>query len=180
MKKLMIASAIAMTMTAGSAMAAGQQSEVQFLGVVTSVTCDIGSSVNGNATNIVQLGSVTAGSQGTPVDFSLKAQNPGAAGCTALAGKTATIALMGPLGINGLENGVTGTATKAHVTLKTLNGKDTPEQEIKKGSSSVTFAADKLVGANPEGYKFQAKLVSEAGGTEGTFDSALAYAVTYQ
>ncbi|ECL7237720.1 fimbrial protein [Salmonella enterica subsp. enterica] len=179
MKKLMIASAIAMTMTAGSAMAAGQQSEIQFLGVVTSVTCDIDSSVNGNATNIVQLGSVTAGAQGTPVDFSLKAQDPTAAGCAALAGKTATIAFLGALGDNGLENG-TGTATKAHVTLKTLNGKTTAEQEIKKGSSSVTFAADKLVGANPEGYKFQAKLVSEAGGTEGTFDSALAYAVTYQ
>lgn len=178
MKKLFIASAIAMTMAAGSAMAAGQQSEVQFLGVVTSVTCDIDSSVNGNATNIVQLGSVAVGSQGTPVNFSLKAQDPNAAGCKALATKTASIVFQGALGDNGLENGKAGTATKAHVTLKTLNGKTNAEQEIKKGSSIVEFEADKLISG--DGYQFQAKLVSEQGGTEGTFDSALAYAVTYQ
>ncbi|EIM8776668.1 fimbrial protein [Salmonella enterica] len=177
MKKLMIASAIAMTMTAGSAMAADQQSEVQFFGVVTSVTCDIDSSVNSNATNIVQLGSVAVGAEGAPVDFSLKAQDPNGAGCKALAGRTATIAFLGALGDNGLENG-TGTATKAHVALKTLNGKTTAEQEIKKGSSSVEFEGDKLISG--EGYQFQAKLVSESGGTEGTFDSALAYAVIYK
>lgn len=177
MKKLMIASAIAMTMAAGSAMAAGQQSEVQFLGLVTSVTCDISSSVNGNATNIVQLGSTSAGNSATPVNFTLKAQDPTASGCTALGTKTATITFQGPLGVNGLENGA-GNATNAYVELKTLNGKTNPEQAIKKGSNSVVFEGSKLISGG--GYQFQAKLVSGAGGSEGTFDSALAYAVTYQ
>ncbi|ELQ4184712.1 hypothetical protein QSO38_002250 [Escherichia coli] len=188
MKKLFIASAIAMTMAAGSVMAAddgggqavqapgNQQSEIQFLGVVSSVTCDINASVNGNATNIVQLGSVAVGSEGKPVDFALKAKDATQPGCAGLGTKVANIVFQGPLGDLGLENG-TGTATKAHVSLKTLNAKDTNEVDIKKGSNTVTFPGDAVVG---EGYKFQAKLVSETGGSEGTFDSALAYAVTYQ
>ncbi|HAI4938043.1 TPA: fimbrial protein [Escherichia coli] len=176
MKKVFIASAIAMSMAAGSAMAAGQQSEVQFLGTVTSVTCDIDTSVNGNATNVVQLGAIAVGASGTPVDFALKAKDPNAAGCQGLDQKVANIVFQGALGDKGLENG-TGTATKAHVTLKTMNGKDNAQQEIKKGSNTVTFPGNAVIG---DGYKFQAKLVSETGGTEGSFDSALAYAVTYQ
>ncbi|ECJ9206606.1 fimbrial protein [Salmonella enterica] len=176
MKKEFIASAIAMAMSAGSAMAAGQQSEIQFLGAVTSVTCDIDTSVNGNATNVVQLGAISVGATGTPVDFSLKAKDPTSAGCQGLDTKVASIVFQGPLGDQGLENG-TGTASKAHVELKTLNGKGNATQEIKKGSNTVEFPGNAVIG---DGYKFQAKLVSAQGGTEGSFNSALAYAVTYQ
>ncbi|EJO0601627.1 fimbrial protein [Salmonella enterica] len=176
MKKVFIASAIAMAMASGAAMAAGQQSEIQFLGAVTSVTCDIDTSVNGNATNVVQLGAVSVGGTGTPVDFSLKAKDSTAAGCQGLDAKVASIVFQGALGDMGLENG-TGTATKAHVELKTLNGKNNAQQAIKKGSNTVVFPGDAVIG---DGYKFQAKLVSDAAGTEGSFNSALAYAVTYQ
>ncbi|EFD5296533.1 fimbrial protein [Escherichia coli] len=172
MKKVFIASAIAMSMAAGSAMAS-QQGEIQFLGVVTDTTCDITSSVDGNVTNVVQLGSITKGAQGQEKDIVLKAKD--AAACTSINGKTATIKFVGDLVDNGLNN-TNGSAQKATVTLKTVNGKGTAEQVVKKGSNSVTFDADKATG---DGYKFKAQLVSDSTGTAGTFESALAYAVTY-
>ncbi|EFA3718433.1 TPA: hypothetical protein OBQ40_003318 [Escherichia coli] len=67
MKKLMIASAIAMAMTVGSAMAAdlgSQQKEIQFLGTVSEVTCDISAVVDGAVDNVVQLGTVKKGEMG--------------------------------------------------------------------------------------------------------------------
>lgn len=51
MKKLMIASAIAMTMAAGSAMAASQN--IQFTGSITATTCDL--VVDGNASGLINL-----------------------------------------------------------------------------------------------------------------------------
>ncbi len=174
MKKVFIASAIAMSMVAGSAMAS-QQAEIQFLGVVTETTCDITSTVDGsNVNNVVQLGTIQKGQSGQDKNIVLKAKD--ATACTGLTGKTATIRFIGDLGDNGLNN-TNGSAKNATVTLKTVNGKDTSEQEVKKGSNSVTFDAGKVT---TDGYKFKAKLVSAAnGGTAGTFDSALAYAVTY-
>lgn len=173
MKKVFIASAIAMSMAAGSAMAS-QQAEIQFLGVVTETTCDITSTVDGNVNNVVQLGTIQKGQQGQDKNIVLKAKD--ATACTGLTGKVATIQFVGDLGDNGLNN-TNGSAKNATVTLKTVNGKDTTEQEVKKGSNSVTFDADKVT---TDGYQFKAKLVSATnGGTAGTFDSALAYAVTY-
>ncbi|HBB2429749.1 TPA: fimbrial protein, partial [Escherichia coli] len=49
MKKLMISSAIAMTMAAGSAMAS--QGDIQFFGNVTEVTCDVTPEVGGAVTD---------------------------------------------------------------------------------------------------------------------------------
>lgn len=173
MKKVFIASAIAMSMAAGSAMAS-QQAEIQFLGVVTETTCDITSTVDGNVNNVVQLGTIQKGQQGQDKNIVLKAKD--ATACTGLTGKVATIQFVGDLGDNGLNN-TNGSAKNATVTLKTVNGKDTTEQEVKKGSNSVTFDAEKVT---TDGYQFKAKLVSATnGGTAGTFDSALAYAVTY-
>lgn len=73
MKKVFIASAIAMSMAAGSAMAS-QQADIQFLGVVTETTCDITSSVDGNVTDVVQLGTIAKGAQGQEKDIVLKAK----------------------------------------------------------------------------------------------------------
>ncbi|EAC1501190.1 TPA: fimbrial protein [Escherichia coli] len=173
MKKVFIASAIAMSMAAGSAMAS-QQAEIQFLGVVTETTCDITSTVDGNVNSVVQLGTVQKGQEGQDKNIVLKAKD--AAACTGLTGKIATIQFVGDLGDNGLNN-TNGSAKNATVKLKTVNGKDTLVQEVKKGSNSVTFDAEKVT---TDGYQFKAKLVSATnGGTAGTFDSALAYAVTY-
>ncbi|CAD6106152.1 fimbrial protein [Escherichia coli] len=177
MKKVFIASAIAMAMASGSA-AANQQAEVQFLGVVTEVTCDITPSVNGNTSSVVQLGTIQKGQSGQWVDFALKAKDPAAAGCAGLTGanKVATVVFQGPLGDKGLEN-TSGTATDATVSLKTVNAKDTAEQTINKTTNSINFAAEKILS---DGYQFKAQLNSDnVTGTAGTFDSALAYAVVY-
>ncbi|EKA5693621.1 fimbrial protein [Salmonella enterica] len=173
MKKVFIASAIAMAMSAGSAMAANQQAEVQFLGVVTEKTCDITPDVNGNTTNLVQLGTVGKGETGQWIDFALKAKNPADAGCTSLTNtNTATVVFQGALDTSGLTN-TSGSATDATVALKTKNAK--ADQDIKQNMNSVDFEANKIVN---EGYKFQAQLTG--GQVAGTFESALAYAVTYK
>lgn len=178
MKKLMIASAIAMSMAAGSAMAAtdmgNQQNEIQFLGAVTEVTCDIDAVVDGAVNNVVQLGTVKKGESGQEKNITLKAK--AGTTCAGLDTKTATIAFRGPLGTNGLEN-ATGTAAAATVALVAKNGK-TPDQNITKDLNNIEFQADKV---NNEGYKLTAQLKSDAAkGKAGTFESALAYAITYQ
>ncbi|EOC6713705.1 hypothetical protein ACI6NS_004794 [Escherichia coli] len=177
MKKLMIASAIAMAMTAGSAVAdtmGNQQNEIQFLGVVTEITCDLDAVVDGVTNNVVQLGTVKKGEDGQEKNIVLKAKQ--GTTCSGLDNKTATIAFRGSLGANGLEN-TNGTAKGATVALVAKNSQ-TPDQSITKNLNHVTFQADKV---NTEGYKFTARLKSDAAtGTAGSFDSALAYAMTYQ
>lgn len=177
MKKLMIASAIAMTMAAGSAMAAdagNQQNEIQFLGAVTEVTCDIDAVVEGAVNNVVQLGTVKKGENGQEKKIVLKAK--AGTNCAGLDTKTATIAFRGPLGADGLEN-ANGTAAGATVALVAKNSK-TPNQSITKDQSNIEFQADKV---NSDGYELSAQLKSDAAtGGAGTFESALAYAVTYQ
>ncbi|EHM7742174.1 fimbrial protein [Salmonella enterica subsp. enterica serovar Braenderup] len=174
MKKLFIASAIAMTMAAGSAMAANQQAEVQFLGVVTNTTCDVSSTVNGNTTSTVQLGTVALDGTGTPVEFALKAADPSAAGCEQLKTQTASVTWQGPFITEGLGNGK-GSATDAKMELKTVNAKDTPEQAISNAKTTVEFNGADVLG---NGLKFTATL--KGGKVAGTFDSAAAYAVTYK
>lgn len=171
MKKLMIASAIAMTMAAGSAMA--QQGQVQFFGNVSSVTCDVTPEVGGNITNLVQLGTVAAGGTGNEVPFTLKASNPSGGQCGSLTDKTATIAWESPaftaqgLGATG------GLARDAYVILKPSNGNESTA--ITKNNQSSTFDATK---ATSVGFGFTAQL--KAGTTEGDFSSAAAFAVSYQ
>lgn len=179
MKKLMIASAIAMTMAAGSAMAVTtnmgtQQNEIQFLGVVTEVTCDIDAVVDGAVNNVVQLGTVKKGEEGDVKNIVLKAKNP--AQCTGLdTVKKATIAFKGPLGDAGLVNDK-GTAEGAVVSLAAKNS-EPANKAINKTDDIATFPANLVTGA---GYQFEAKLDATNATATGTFDSALAYAVTYQ
>ncbi|HGX0202657.1 TPA: hypothetical protein ACNRVN_004562 [Escherichia coli] len=170
MKKVFIASAIAMSLAAGSAMAA-QQDEILFHGVVTDVTCNIDTNIDGNVTNVVQLGSIQKGGTGDVKNIVLKAKG---ANCSGLANKTATISFMGGLGDQGVSN-VNGSAEKARVELKAKNSK-TPGTAINKTMNSVEFEAEKI---NSDGYQFEAKLISDAAGTVGTFESAVSYAVTY-
>ncbi|MCK2989295.1 fimbrial protein [Escherichia coli] len=171
MKKLMIASAIAMTMAAGSAMA--QQGQVQFFGNVSSVTCDVTPEVGGNVTNLVQLGTVAASGTGNEVPFTLKASNPSGGQCGSLTNKTATIAWNSPaftaqgLGATG------GLARDAYVILKPSNANESTA--ITKNNQSSTFDATK---ATSVGFGFKAQL--QAGTTEGDFSSAAAFAVSYQ
>lgn len=177
MKKLMIASAIAMTMAAGSAMASSQQGDVQFFGNVTAQTCDLTPEVGGAVTNMVQLGTVTTNGgsgnshEGKPIEFLLKAKD--AAACTEAARLKATISWDGNLGTDGIVN-QGGQAKDAHVVLLAKNA-ETENTVIDSNHNFATFAADKLTG---EGYKFTAQLIG--GATAGDFQSASAYAVTYK
>lgn len=172
MKKLIIASGIAMAMAAGSAMAENQQSQIQFLGAVTETTCDITSSVDGAVNEVVQLGTVKKGETGEAKKIVLKAKD--GTTCDVTGKATTSVVFQGPLGDKGLENS-NGSADKATVSLIAKNAKAT-DQEVKKGQNSIDFEAAKI----NSGLEFEAKLVSAADGTAGSFDSALAYAVTYQ
>lgn len=169
MKKLIIASAIAMTMTAGSAMAS--QGEVQFFGSVTSQTCDLAPEVGGSVNKLIQLGTVSVGGEGKAVSFTLKAKDP--ANCTEADKLGAHISWVGNLGTNGIEN-QTGTATGAHVVLQATNAAQGQDKPVTNANSTITFDQGKLA----DGYQFTAKL---KGGTEaGDYKSAVAYAVAYK
>ena len=171
MKKLVIASAIAMTMTAGSAMAS--QGDVQFFGNVTAETCDLVPEIGGAVNNMIQLGTVKVGAEGNDIEFSLK-KAPGA-NCTAAAAKDATITWMGNLGTDGImKQG--GLAEGAYVVLTAKNSK-TADTAITSTQSSVEFDKAEL---DKAGYKFTAKLDAQKATTPGDFQSSAAYAVTYK
>lgn len=176
MKKLMIASAIAMTMAAGSAMAS-QQGDIQFFGNVTAQTCDLVPEIGGAVNNMIQLGTVTTNSgsgtthQGQAIEFTLKAKDANA--CTDAKQLGATIAWDGNLGAQGVVN-QGGQATDAHVVLLAKNA-TTANSPITSGKNFAEFAKDKLA---TEGYQFTAQLIG--GTTPGDFQSASAYAVTYK
>lgn len=169
MKKLMIASAIAMSIASGSVMAS--QGDIQFFGNVTAETCDLTPEINGAVSNMIQLGTVKVNADGTPVDFALKKAQ--GATCPAAAAKNATITWNGNLGINGVMN-QGGLATDAHVVLTAKNA-IAANTEITSAKQSAEFDKSKLDG---EGYLFSAQL--KGGATPGDFQSASAYAVTYQ
>lgn len=181
MKKLMIASAIAMTMAAGSAMAS--QGDVQFFGTVTAKTCDLVVDQEGAVVNMIQLGSVTnggtqAGSDvGEAKTFTLKP----AAGANCSTITTAKMAWDShAMTANGIGN-QSGKATDAHVKLVAVNSNkvqtDTnADKEIKAGQNSVDYTITGT-GLTDEGFKFKAQLIG--GAVAGDFNTAAAYSVSY-
>lgn len=174
MKLVFIASAIAMAMTAGTAMAS--HGDVKFFGNVTTQTCDLVPVIGGAVNNMIQLGTVTtkgAGSshQGKAINFVLKAKD--AAACEEAGKLGAVITWDGNLGAEGVEN-QGGLATDAHVVLLATNA-ESVNTKITSSQNSATFGKDKLAG---EGYMFSAQLIG--GSTAGDFRSASAYVVTYK
>ncbi len=182
MKKLMIASAIAMTMAAGSAMAS--QGDVQFFGTVTAKTCDLVVDHEGAVVNMIQLGSVTNGNTQSDTDvgaektFTLK---PAAgAGCSNIT--TAKMAWDSPaMTANGIGN-QSGKATDAHVKLVAVNTPNkvqtdtNTDKEIKAGQNTVDYTITGS-GLTDLGFKFKAQLIG--GAVAGDFNTAAAYSVSY-
>lgn len=175
MKKLMIASAIAMTMAAGSAMAdvqQGSQGEVQFVGTVAATTCDVVVSGDGAVNNMVQFGTTTA--NGTvDKEFAVKLKDP-----TCINGSTkATFAWYSPkLSEKGFEN-QSGTATDSYVELKAKDGADnaaTRKDAITDVNNKIEFAVSQA----EKGFEYQATL--HAGTVPGSFETAAAYTVVYE
>lgn len=170
MKKLMIVSTIAMTMVAGSAMAS--QGDIKFFGNVSAVTCDVTPSIDGNVTDLVQLGTVAPNGEGDAKNIIFKATNISGEDCASLKEKTASIAWSGELTPHGI-GAQSGVAQDAYVILTPANGKDS--NPVNASHNVSMFDASKLA---TEGFKFTAKL--KGGSTPGDFQSAAAYAVTYQ
>lgn len=170
MKKLIVASAIAMTMTAGSAMASS--GDIQFFGNVTAATCDVTPEVNGNVSNLIQLGTVEKNSKGGDVDLIFKATDNNGGDCADMTGKTASIAWSGNLTTDGI-GAQTGLATDAYVVLTPDNGIDS--EAITSSDNVSEFNADEVT---KDGLKFKAYL--QGGNKVGDFHTAVAYAVTYK
>lgn len=176
MKKLMVASAIAMTMTAGSAMAATQT--IQFTGAVTSKTCDL--VVDGNNSGQINLGATDGINSGTntgpEVAFVLK---PGAeAGDCDSITKAQAAWNSSSLNYNGIGNDGGG-AKGSYVLLTAESGTDVTTDDtdaIKSGANVVTYRIANS-GLRNEGLKYKAKLVS--GGTAGDYRAVVTYAVSY-
>ncbi|HFP5150902.1 TPA: hypothetical protein ACHIDG_004638 [Escherichia coli] len=180
MKKLMIASAIAMTMAAGSAMAAvqqGSQGEVQFVGAVAAKTCDVVISGDGAVNNQIQFG-VVAPSSTVGKEFTVKLKDPSCigAGAKAAAAK-ATFAWYSPsLGGNGFKN-QSGTATDAYVSLNAKEGADNApgrHDDITDINNTVDFTISQA----EKGFVYQTTL--HAGTTPGSFETAASYTIVYE
>lgn len=174
MKKLMIASAIAMTMMAGSAMAESQN--VLFTGSVTSKTCAL--VVDGNASGVINLGTaeVAAGSKGPETTFVLKPAS--ADGCDSIT--TAKAAWnSNKLNTKGIGND-SGKALDSYVLLTAQSGTNvttTTRTPITSSANVVEYSiSDDAL--SEEGLVYKAQLVS--GGTAGDYQSVVSYAVTYE
>ncbi|EJJ1582254.1 hypothetical protein NIO92_004505 [Salmonella enterica] len=177
MKKLMIASAIAMSMTAGSAMAAlgdaGSQGQVQFLGTVAAKTCDVVVDGAGAVNNLIQFGTVAKDGQKTK-EFSVKLKDP-----SCVTGMTKAHFLWTSPNFNskGIAN-QSGTASEAWVKLNAktdaTGNTTTTVQDITSTSNAVDFA---IVDAS-KGFGFSAEF--NAGKVPGTFETAAAYSVVYE
>ncbi|MCQ1591438.1 hypothetical protein NOE36_22270 [Escherichia coli] len=175
MKKLMVASAIAMTMAAGSAMAAvnqGSQGQVQFVGAVAAKTCDVVISGDGAVNNQVQFGVVNV-NENVAKEFTVKLKDP-----TCVSGSnTAKFQWSSPvLGEEGFKN-QSGTATKAYVELNAKDGgSNAPTRHD--AITDVNNAVDFTISQAEAGFVYEAML--HAGDVPGSFESAAAYTVVYE
>lgn len=173
MKKLIIASAIAMSFMGTVNTASAANGDVQFIGSVSGTTCDLVPEVGGAVNKVVQLGTVTPSTAGTAVDFTLKP----AAGttCTGIDSKTASIAWTGQFDGQGLT-AQSGTATDAWVKLVAKNSK-TADKPMVQGDVSAEFEGAKF-NTTGEGAKFSAQL--NGGTIAGNYLSAAAFVVSYK
>lgn len=177
MKKLMIASAIAMSMTAGSAMAAlgdaGSQGEVQFVGTIAAKTCDVVIDGAGSVNNLIQFGVLNKGEKATK-EFSVKLKDP-----ACVNGLTkAHFSWVSPnFNTQGIAN-QSGTSTDSWVKLNAVTGGNTTTQtaDITSANNAVMFNI--VQGKEAEGFKYSAEL--NAGQVAGTFETAAAYTVVYE
>ncbi|EOU4021579.1 fimbrial protein [Salmonella enterica] len=173
MKKIVLATTVAMASLGMISTASAASGEVQFIGAVTAKTCDLKPVVNGSVTNMVQLGTANISQAGSAVEFSLKPDSS-QADCQALANTmTATIGWGGKLNSQGLGN-QSGSASGSWVELKSVNSK-TANSIITSSKSSSDFAGDKI---KSEGAKFSAKLNGST--VPGDYRSAAAFVVAYK
>ncbi len=173
----MIASAVAMVMTAGSAMAAptsGGQGEVQFVGTVVAKTCDIVVEGGGAVNNTIQFGTVNVNGN-TSKDFTLKFKDDGT--CVGSATKASFLWKSPNLTNQGFTN-QSGTADKAYVELRANDGVGNNVASNKNLITSTNNTVDFTIANASEGFAYKATL--QGGATAGTFETAAAYSVVYE
>ncbi|MEG0198392.1 MAG: hypothetical protein RR676_14615, partial [Acinetobacter sp.] len=114
--KLLALSVLSLALTSGSAMA--NAGNIQFIGSVSTKTCDIVTDVAGANGSVIQLGTAAASTAATAVPFALKLKD---ANCD-LTGLTNADITFGSasLSTTGLANNG-GTATGAWVKLSSVN-----------------------------------------------------------
>lgn len=176
-KQFLAVSALALAVMSGSALAAPQ--DVQFVGTVTDVTCDIKPEVNGTTGNFVQLGNVKKGQTGAVTLFALKADagsstDPNSCG-SLVANKTATVSWIGGFNTEGLTP-KTGTATDAVALISTVNASgQTQEVAMTSTTNEADFNAANLT--NGTGLQYKAQL--KGGQQVGEYISSAAFLVQY-
>ncbi|MCU7316323.1 fimbrial protein [Escherichia albertii] len=180
MKKLMIASAIAMIMAAGSAMAdvqQGSQSEVQFIGTVAAKTCDVVVSGDGAVNNQVQFGTVEVGGT-VDKEFTVKLKDPECLKGVSRADSTkATFTWYSPkLSEQGFEN-QSGTAEGSYVVLKAKDSA-TNTADRKDAINDLNNKIGFTISQAEQGFQYQATL--HAGSTAGSFATAASYTIAYE
>lgn len=172
MKKVIIASTVALSFMGMVNTASAAHGEVQFIGAVTATTCNLVPEVGGAVNNLVQLGTAGLTTAAPAVSFALK----GDANCTALtATDTAEISWGGPFNAQGLR-AQSGTATGAWVKLTAVNSK-TANQDMTSALSTASFAGNLII-SGADGAQFTATL--NGGGTAGDYKSAAAFVVAYK
>ncbi|WP_370611600.1 fimbrial protein PefA [Citrobacter meridianamericanus] len=178
---VMLISTLALAVMSGSAMADINGGTVQFSGVVSNTTCDIGLVSNGSSgssNGVIDLGTAgtAAGKKAAPaVNFVLQPTNacvitPDAAG--GAAGTQANVSFTGNFDSVGLKP-TSGSATDARVLLTAVNS-TTENSPITKSNNSAAFNLSEL----NKGASFNAVL--QAGTVPGDYHSSLVYAVTYK
>lgn len=172
MKKLLLPAIISISLLSGYTSA--NTGEVQFIGAVTSETCDIDTEVGGLVKSTIDLGKMTtADTYGDYVNFELV---PRTEECLK---KTS-----GQVGWNsagftntGLAN-MKGTASGVSIQLTAVNS-TTPNQDVTYNRQTIDFGNGTDAIGN---LKFKARMSATAGGTlsEGTVISSATYAVAYK
>ncbi|MBB6965751.1 hypothetical protein HEN96_023200 [Escherichia coli] len=175
MKKLMIASAIAMSMAAGAAMAArgdaGSQGQVQFVGTIAKQTCDVVIDGAGAVNNLIQFGTVPVGGK-VQKEFTVKLKEPSCVNGTSQAHFTWVAPAFDTKGIRNQS----GLSTDSWVKLNAVTGDNdtTDVADITTTNNSVSFNINDA----SKGFKYVAEL--NAGNEAGTFETAAAYAIVYE
>ncbi|HAG4415422.1 TPA: fimbrial protein [Salmonella enterica] len=181
MKKSILATVVALGLVSGMAHAAD---EVQFVGSVTSTTCEIIPSVNGvnngAAQEVIQLGAVKVNGQGDAVDFVFKpsAATDNAASCDAMLDTGVVTMTWTGNYFNGNGLGIaTGAAKDARVEIKPVNAKADNGTAILASATSNEFDPAKLK-TGGEGLKYTAQLFG--GATPGDFQTAAKFNFSYK
>lgn len=181
MKKSIIASVVALGLVSGLAQAA--EKEIEFVGSVTKITCDITPVVDGAESmtpGVIQLGSVHLNSYGKAVDFAFK-PTPYATNimsCDEMDDNgTAVLTWSGDkFSSQGLQ-GLSGSATDAVVEIKAMNAKTGAGDIVTASGTEHEFEAS-LLKTGGEGLKYKAQLVG--GSQAGDFKTAAKFNFSYK